>query len=218
MHKPSPAGKAGLGSGMCSNGDLEQRPSLSTAPASRTITHKSFHNALTPHRVRELFEYDPETGELIRRVSRGRSPQGAIAGCLDRDGYLLLKIDGLNYKAHRVAWLYAHGAWPADQLDHINGKRSDNRIANLRLASHAENSRNRYRSRNNTSGYKGVDFNRGRWRALIGTGGKNLHLGYFSSAAEAHAAYCRAAQELFGEFWNAGHTAADALEAVRGRP
>ena len=217
MHKPSPAG-AGLGSGMCSNGDLKQSPSLSTAPASRTITHKSFHNALTPHRVRELFEYNPETGEFIRRVARGGERRGARVKTLTDKGYLRIGIDGADYRAHRVAWLYVHGEWPADQLDHINGKRSDNRIANLRLASHAENSRNRYRSRNNTSGYKGVDFNRGRWRALIGTGGKNLHLGYFSSAAEAHAAYCRAAQELFGEFWNAGHTAADALEAVRGRP
>ena len=203
MHKPSPAG-AGLGSGMCSNGDLKQSPSLSTAPASRTITHNSFHNALTPHRVRELFEYNPETGEFIRRVARGGERRGARVKTLTDKGYLRIGIDGADYRAHRVAWLYVHGEWPADQLDHINGNRNDNRIANLRLATPSQNSANRRRLSRTLSGYKGVVPHQGKWVAQIKKGKTSFHLGCFSTAAEAHDAYCKAARELVREFFNAG--------------
>lgn len=90
------------------------------------------------------------------------------------------------------------------EVDHINGNKLDNRRANLRLATHAENARNRGAPRSNTSGFKGVSWNRrdNRWQAHIRTDGKLRSLGYFNSAGEAHAAYCEAADALHGAFAN----------------
>jgi hypothetical protein len=89
-----------------------------------------------------------------------------------------------------------------EQVDHINGAGLDNRRGNLRLASHAENMRNRGAKRNNTSGYKGVSFHRQRqkWRAQIMIDGRETHLGYFLTPEEAHAAYCEAAERYHGKF------------------
>ena len=118
------------------------------------------------------------------------------------NGYKQGKMLHRQYYAHRIIWALNYGEWPPDQVDHINGKRTDNRIENLRLAVNAENARNRGSQLNNTSGYKGVSFykSRGNWEANIQVNGKNKRIGYFNTAEDAHEAYCMAAERLHLEF------------------
>ncbi|MGH6866844.1 MAG: HNH endonuclease [Methyloceanibacter sp.] len=118
--------------------------------------------------------YDPETGELTWKVDRAhnaRAGQRAGACCFARRayrrGYRKVGIDGRQYLEH-VAWLIVNGDWPAEQIDHKNGDPLDNRLANLRLATHSENKRNSGPYRNNTSGYKGTSPKRRKWRAHKG--------------------------------------------------
>lgn len=159
---------------------------------------------ITAEFVRELFHYDPETGVFTRRVTRQgmRGKAGNVAGTRKPNGYLSISICGANFMAHRLAWLYAHGDWPKGHIDHINQDKADNRIANLREASHTLNMHNRSVNRNNKTGLRGVGVykdsgrNRKRFRAYIGKEGKTLHLGSYATAEEAHAAYCKAAAEL----------------------
>jgi hypothetical protein len=94
---------------------------------------------LTVERLRELLTYDPETGELRWRVTRRRAAKGSLAGTLNRNGYRNIEVEQRCYKAHRLAWLYVTGEWPKETIDHINCKRDDNRWANLRQATTAEN-------------------------------------------------------------------------------
>jgi len=91
---------------------------------------------LTAERLRERLRYDAETGAFTRRVGSGHARAGEMAGTVHSTGYVRITIDGGKYTAHHLAWLYVHGVWPSDQIEHINRKRSDNRIANLRERRH----------------------------------------------------------------------------------
>lgn len=165
-------------------------------------------SVMTPD-VRELFDYDRKTGCLTWRVRKRNSIHiGDVAGSADAHGYICVMIDGRSHKAHRLIWLWLHGKWPTTQIDHINGNRSDNREANLRLADNFQNSANRLRQKNNTSGYKGVSLHRktGKWQASVRLGGELKYLGLFASASEAHAAYVRATRQYHGAFANDGVT------------
>ena len=157
---------------------------------------------LTQERLKELLSYDSETGIFTRKVSLSRSTWiGQIAGT-NSDGYLKISVDGLYYKGHRLAWLYIHGRWPAEQIDHIDGNRGNNAFANLREATTRQNTQNRkYASRTTMSGLLGVHYRpkSNRWVASIRIDGNPKYLGYFSSPAEAHAAYL-AAKRKFHEF------------------
>jgi hypothetical protein len=161
---------------------------------------------LTANRLRDLLSYNPETGEFVWRVTvSSRAMAGFVAGCVYAQKltrYRGIRVDGRLYKAHRLAWLYVHGVWPAEQLDHIDGDGANNRIANLRQATNSENNRNRKVRYDSASGCKGVNFHKGnrKWRAHIRLNGRQKHLGYFSSAEEAYAAYCLAAPEIHGQF------------------
>jgi hypothetical protein len=90
---------------------------------------------LTAERLREQLRYDAETGVFTRRVGSGHARAGDMAGTVHSTGYVRISIDGGKYTAHHLAWLYVHGVWPY-QIEHINRKRSDNRIANLRERRH----------------------------------------------------------------------------------
>lgn len=150
---------------------------------------------LTQQRLKELFKYDPETGAFTRRVGRGSAKAGAIAGYRRRQGYLMIRVGRHLYYAHRLVWLYMHGKWPDDQIDHINGVRDDNRLSNLREATPAQNMQN---MRNKKDGLPGSyrDKKSGRWVSRIGVGGEVRYLGRFDTAEEAHEAYARAKVEL----------------------
>jgi len=96
----------------------------------------------------ELLSYDKDDGLLRWRVGRGSRKAGVVVGGLDRTGYVRLQTKGKSYFAHRVIWLLHTGQWPVGQVDHINRNRSDNRIANLRDVSVAENARNKKSNKN----------------------------------------------------------------------
>ena len=158
------------------------------------------HKDLTAERLRFLLDYDPETGIFVwKHITSKRVKVGDIAGFADHHGYISIGVDGFAHRAHRLAWLYVTGQHPSKFLDHINGKRTDNRFANLREASFALNSQNQCNTRtNNTSGFIGVTWCKPleKWRARISLRGKHLHLGLFETPTEARAAYLAAKRVL----------------------
>lgn len=157
------------------------------------------NEALTAERVRELLSYNPDTGEFLWLVSGRGVAAGRIAGGLHCDGYRSICVKNKVYMAHRLAFLYVYGRWPANEIDHINGARSDNRIANLREATASENQGNQRKARSNsTTGFLGVSWYKpnGKFRASIALNGKIKHLGYFTTAEESYAAYLKAKREL----------------------
>jgi len=159
---------------------------------------------LTAELLREQLAYDPDTGVFTRiRENHPKFKPGQPAGSVDHYGYVVISLANVARKAHRLAWLYVYGEWPTGPLDHINGVKSDNRISNLRLACMTGNSTNRGRFKNNTSGYKGVSFNKqnNKWSAHVQAGGKKQHLGYFKTPEEAYSAYCATAASIHGEFF-----------------
>jgi hypothetical protein len=156
------------------------------------------HSELTAERLRELLSYDPDTGFFRWVVKRNGVPVGPEIRSVDKEGYVQIRVDQRKYYAHRLAWLYVHGRWPADQLDHISGIRSENRIANLREATNAENGQNCVVRRNNASGHPGVSWDKqcGKWRARIKVNRKGIHLGKFDNIGDAIAARAKAKAEL----------------------
>ena len=178
--------------------------------------------------LRECFDVDFETGVLtwkVRPVSHFKDGAkqtaqhkanmwngklaGKVTGTPNTKGYLMARIDGRLYVVHRVVFAMAHGGWPKDQIDHINGARDDNRIANLRDVTHAVNQRNRTKSfTGGSSAYTGVSWDKRsqKWQAYIWLNGKKKNLGYFTDEIEAAAAYRAAAEEL-------GYTEAHILAA-----
>lgn len=148
----------------------------------------------------EWFKYEPSTGNLVNRFDRGNASRaGMVAGAANSQGYVTVGVSGVWHGAHRVIWEMVNGPIPEGmEIDHINGVRSDNRLGNLRLVTRAENTRNRKRQVNNTSGYMGVYWNKehGKYRAQIGVAGTRRYLGSFATAEEAHQVYLAAAKEL----------------------
>lgn len=157
---------------------------------------------LTAARLRAVLSYDPATGIFTRRQTTcPRLKPGCAAGTTTVYGYVRVQVDGHIYPAHHLAWLHVHGEWPVGILDHANGERSDNRIANLRPATISQNKANSKLRQDNQSGFKGAYLApNGRWRAQIRCNGKLRSLGRFPTAEQAHAAYAKAAADLFGEF------------------
>ena len=144
-------------------------------------------NELTAQRLRELLHYDPETGLLTRKTTRGGQPTGAIAGNVCTDGRVQVYIDGRNFKAHRLIWLWVTGQWPVNDVDHKDGIPSNNRWANLRDVPHAVNLQNRQRApKHSSTGLLGVTKNRGGFGAQIKINGKRVWLGTFDTPEEAH--------------------------------
>ena len=159
---------------------------------------------LTADRLRELVDFDPETGVFTQRIvyegQRARWKAGRVSGSISKGtGYLTLRLDGKLYQAHRVAWMHHFGVWPQDHIDHINGQQTDNRIANLRDVSNAINRQNTRGPRcDSQTGMQGVslDKRRSKFFARIRVNGRTFHLGYFDDAASAHDAYLDAKREL----------------------
>jgi len=154
-------------------------------------------------RLKELFDYNPDTGLFTRTTAKGNGAKGKVAGCRTRRGYVKLCVDRTAHLAHRLAWLYVTGDDPTQWvIDHANGDPFDNRFCNLRICTNSQNNQNSMKQSNNSSGFKGVylDTTRNQWRATITTKGVFKHLGRFKTAEEAFDAYCKAAAELHGEF------------------
>jgi len=168
--------------------------------------------------LRRLLEYDSSTGILTWRISPARRVKvGDEAGWATSEGYRAVKICDRQYQVHRVAWALHYGECPAGQIDHENHIRDDNRIANLRVATNAENAKNQKLRATNTSGQMGVTWcvRSQKWAARIMTDGRRRHLGYFDYLAEACAAR-EAAEIKHGYHRNHGInlTAAEARRAI----
>ena len=172
----------------------------------------------SPEVLRQLLQYEPETGKLFWRErprelfdcdrlfkSWNTRYAGQEALVVKFMGYRAGGVGGHRALAHRVVWAMQTGAWPTDDIDHINGVRNDNRMENLRAVTPAENLKNVRRKASNTSGFTGVDYLKvmKSWRARIHSDGKEIVLGYFSTAEKAGAAR-KAADPDYGFHENHG--------------
>lgn len=151
-------------------------------------------------RLRELFDYDPETG-VVTRKSTGRP-----IGTLFTTGHLQASVDGMMTGVHRIAFALLSGEYPAVEVDHINGDGADNRACNLRLATSSQNNQNRRLSSRNKSGVKGVfrvKANKKPWRVSVGLNGR-YYITHFAMKAEAVAHVKQVRQRLHAQFANDG--------------
>lgn len=148
-------------------------------------------------RLKTLVAYDPKTGLFTWALPRRRCRPGDKAGCRMRNGYTVIRLDDQLFYAHRLAWFYVHKQWPAQQIDHVNGDRADNRLENLREATNAQNAQNHQKIRKtNTSGFSGVRRENKKWLAEIKVNYKPIRLGLFETPEEAHEVYLKAKQDL----------------------
>lgn len=152
--------------------------------------------------LQEYLKYYPDTGHLFwLKETKGSRPD-TLAGHLDKSkGYIKIMFQGTKYGASRIAWKLYYEEEPPNILDHINSKRADNRIENLRAATNAENVFAGKLRSDNTTGIKGVQhWTKGRYRAIINMDGKRKHIGIFDTKEEAQAAYQQLAQQVYGDF------------------
>ena len=155
--------------------------------------------SLSANELREKLAYDALTGIFTwKKRASSRVLAGAVAGSFEKcSGYIVLKINGCLYKAHRLAWLYVNGKWPEQLIDHINGQKSDNRICNLRDVSHKGNLCNQTRPhKNGSSGFLGVTCTGKKYVAQIRINGELQKLGTFESGEIAYAAYVEAKRKF----------------------
>jgi hypothetical protein len=168
-------------------------------------------------RLKACFNYDEATGIFTHALARQGVKLGSRADRWATRNYRRIKIDYIEYAAHRCAWYIVHGVWPSDEIDHINGLPDDNRICNLREANKFQQAANtRKYVTGTTSRFKGVSFvkygSTYKWRAAIFCNGKRTYLGWYDSEIQAAEAYCLASEELFGEF--SAVNAKDLVEAA----
>jgi hypothetical protein len=164
------------------------------------MINRRYRNDLSAEQVRSLLDYDPDSGNLFWKVDRsGNARKGDIAGshsCVNgRDGYIRVQINGSRYLAHRIIWLWVTGAFPSEQIDHINLVKNDNRLSNLRQASCSENGINRLPTDRVLP--RGVYPLNRKFIARIA----HIHIGLFKSPEEAAEAYDIAARSIYGDFY-----------------
>jgi hypothetical protein len=159
-----------------------------------TITHK---------RLKELLEYNPKTGRFTWKVSRRNGIKiGDLAGGKTVTGYEAIKIDFTFYLSHRLAYFYMTKKWPRNEIDHIDTVRSNNVWSNLRSATRGQNNCNRGKTKKNSSGVKGVHWNKvtKKYIAQIQYNKKKIHLGCFISIFEAEQVVKQKRMDLHKEF------------------
>jgi hypothetical protein len=156
-------------------------------------------------RVLDLLEYDPADGSFTwvhpthPRIKAGQKAGSVGSG---NNRYVRIKVDGVTYYAHRLAFLVMEG-WMPEEVDHEDLNRSNNAWANLRPATRVQQNQNRPVQSRNKLGIKGVSFEGGRYRAKIRAGGKSIHLGSFTTEQAAIEAYAAASRQYHGEFGRA---------------
>lgn len=152
--------------------------------------------------LNSYFSYDPDTGLLFWKIRRPGVRRDKPAGTINEGGYIQIHVDGKIYLAHRIIWVLMTGEWPKEDIDHRDTYQLNNRWENLREATDTQNAGNCRARARNTSGYKGVSFDRkrGKFTAQIGFKGRIYYLGSFDDPKVAHERYVAKANELFGEF------------------
>ena len=161
---------------------------------------------LTQEALKSQLEYNPDDGHFTRKTSFFRTRVGERAGSIDEMGYVKISVNNVRHRAHRLVWLYMTGSWPSEQIDHINRCRSDNRFANLRDVTSADNRRNSGLRIDNSSGVKGVYWSdRDKtWSAEIKIHGKKHRLGTYKEKEEAISARV-SAEERFSKTVTVGY-------------
>ena len=156
---------------------------------------------ITKEQLKSVIKYDLDTGTFTRARYKNKNSVGTV----NKDGYLQIYVYARVYLAHRLAWLYAYGEWPKDQIDHINHDKLDNRIINLREATTQDNQKNKSLSERNKSGIHGVKWYADikKWRVQIGVDKKQLYLGCFDDKFEAACAR-KSAERKYGYHDNHG--------------
>jgi hypothetical protein len=148
---------------------------------------------ITQPELRALLLYRPYSGIFVWRVSPAKGvPAGTVAGSLHPSGHVYISIKRRLYAAHRLAWLYQYGHWPASFVDHINGDGSDNRLSNLRLLDRTKNLQAARKARaDSRSGLLGACYRKdvNKWQARIQRDHVSVSLGLYDSAEEAHLVY-----------------------------
>ncbi len=150
---------------------------------------------LTQERLRHDLDYEPYTGVFTRKTG---PRSGQQAGTI-HEGYIRIRVAGRRYRGHRLAFLWMTGEFPSEEVDHTNGARDDNRWANLRPASRSENNCNTAAR----GEMKGASYHARHktWQVRVQKHGRRLFVGEFKTKEEAHAAYCRTAMAMHGEFF-----------------
>jgi hypothetical protein len=154
---------------------------------------------LTAEYLRKVLHYEPDTGNFFHAVTQpcGNAQFGMLAGSIGKDGRRRINVGGKKYLANRLAWLYAHGKWPDNFVDHENHDRDDNRIANLRDATRSQNGANQKRRKSNNTGIKGVHLRKdGKFTAHCNGWTSKA----FKTIDDAISARLKAEAELQGEF------------------
>ena len=163
---------------------------------------------ITQEDLKKILHYEPETGLFTWIAARASNKMkaGQVAGGISVQGYVRISIKAKRYLAHRLVWLYVHGHFPPDHTDHINGIKTDNRLCNLRAATHAQNLTNRGETRGRPPGAKGVywDKRRKKWVVRCKANGNFLYFGSFNTIEAASAVYQEFAKKHHGEFYNGG--------------
>jgi len=174
------------------------RSNLPKKRLAKSSLARSRRKLLTRDRLKEVLVYFPTTGRFRWRVRQGLMSPGREAGTASPEGYHSIQVDGVRYLSHRLAWLYVYGEHPTGEIDHLNRKRTDNRIVNLDQRPHPQNMWNA--STRNPSGFTGVYRQGAKWKAEITTNGKKYYLGSYDTKDQAAAAYRCAARLLRARF------------------
>jgi hypothetical protein len=163
------------------------------------MTNQSYprNNDLSCEQVKALFDY--KDGELYWKKSGPNKRTDRPAGAVNGDGYRRIKYMYKLYAVHRLVWAY-HGNDPAAFIDHINGDVLDNRIENLRTATHSQNCMNRRVRFDSRSGVKGVNLRKGKWHTCVILNNEKYSAGTFDRKEDAMAAVDKLRKELHGEF------------------
>jgi ubiquitin len=143
---------------------------------------------ITQARLKELLDYDPDTGEFTWKERRGSKAKGSKAGCKNHQNSCeVIRVDDVLYLSHRLVWLYVYGYLPTKQIDHINRNPGDNRLCNLREATQTENNQNTKVRKDSGTGVKGVHYDKGRnkFQVQLAVNGKRVHCKRYDTLAEA---------------------------------
>jgi hypothetical protein len=162
---------------------------------------------ITQLELQSILNYDLQTGIFTRKIKRNfKQKIGEVCGTYHPDGYIYIQLNNKKYKAHRLAWLYIYGYFPKNMIDHINNIQSDNRICNLREATNSQNQYNAKVRKDNTSGIKGVSWNKNakKWQVNLNINGKTKYFGIYKTKELAESVIKTVRNKYHKQFSNHG--------------